>query len=167
MPLDIKTGKEEYGDDNAAEMGIKGVLKAKMLAKSVQEKVARQRDPTKHGFSNPFRNAKVGNYGAVKMGDFDEEEFYYEDEEFGENGPTPEQILAMQIRQAKANAPKEDRKGRIVYPNGGEVIDPVKLKDRYDEDQKQMEKERKEKWDKKKRAKWTKEEVRECSAKVT
>ena len=92
VSLDVHTGKEEYEDVNAGSLNLKGVLKAKMLAKGVQEKVARQRDPTKHGFTNPFRNAKVGNYGAVKMGDFNEDEFYYEDEEFGKDGPTPEQV---------------------------------------------------------------------------
>ena len=92
------------------------------------------------------------------MGDFDENEFYYEDEEFGEDGPTPEQILAMKIRAAKAAAPHEDRKGRIKYPDGT-VVNPVELKDRSGEDKKQLEKEIKDKWDKKKQKKLTREEV--------
>lgn len=58
------------GADSASGLNLKGVLKAKMLAKSVHEKAERQKDPTEHGFSNPFRNAKVSSYGgdAVKLG---------------------------------------------------------------------------------------------------
>lgn len=156
--LEVKSKKEREAESASGALNLKGVLKAKMLAKSVHEKVERQKDPKQHGFSNPFRNAKVSTYGAVKMGDFDENEFYYEDEEFGESGPTPEQILAMQIRRAKAAAPHEVEKGAILYPDGRK-IDPVPLKDRSNENQKEIEKQIKDKWNAKKKKKLTKEEL--------
>ncbi|GMH54877.1 hypothetical protein TL16_g01773 [Triparma laevis f. inornata] len=151
------------GPDGASGLNLKGVLKAKMLAKSVHEKVERQKDPTEHGFSNPFRNAKVSSYGgdAVKLGDFDENEFYYEDENFGEDGPTPQQLLQRQIRMAKQAAPHEGKNTKyghsIVYPDGTTIL-PVPLKDRTHENQKEIDKQIKDKWNPKKK-KLTKEEV--------
>jgi len=135
------TSKQEYEGEKEASLNLKGVLKAKMLAKSVQEKVARQRDPTKHGFTNPFRGAKViDTYGAVKVKD-QMEWVYEEDEE--QDDETVKQLqhamLMLQVREAKAHAPKETRNGNFKYPDG-KVVKKPQLKDRTEEDPATMEK---------------------------
>ena len=70
------------------------------------EKVARQRDPTQHGFVNPFRGAKVGTYGAVKI-KAEEFTWEYEGEEEGNDDETVrmlrEKLLQEQIREAKVS----------------------------------------------------------------
>ena len=96
----------ESGEGGDGELNLSGVLKAKMLARSIQEKVARQRDPTQHGFVNPFRGAKVGTYGAVKI-KAEEFTWEYEGEEEGNDDETVrmlrEKLLQEQIREAKVS----------------------------------------------------------------
>ncbi len=122
-------------EGNAAALNLKGLLKAKSLARSVHEKRERERDPTKHGFNNPFRGGKVINtYGAVKIKEGEEIEFIDEGalHQFGDTGPTEEQLRELQIEALRKQAPQEMPDGSLVYPDGT-VVNKVHLKDRSSE----------------------------------
>ena len=120
--VSLETGNQAYDEERGetGNLNLKGVMKAKMLARSVQEKVAQQRDPTQHGFVNPFRGAKVvDTYGAVKVKD--QMEWVYEEDEENDDEKVKQlkhAMLMLQIREAKAHAPKETRHGSLKYPDG-------------------------------------------------
>lgn len=155
----LDTGGQTYEDEGGGALGslnLKGVMKAKMLARSVQEKAARQRDPTQHGFVNPFRGAKViDTFGAVKVKD--QMEWVYEEDEENDDEKVKQlqrAMLMLQIREAKAHAPKETKHGSLKYPDG-RVIKKPHLKDRSNDDPATLENEIKDKY---RKGRLTKEE---------